>query len=73
MDIDLIKLIADMGGLGVALALIIAVYKLSSVFVPKFMDMVGNHFTENAKALGVLTDAVNELIRYLKNTNQQRQ
>jgi hypothetical protein len=71
MNTDLIKLLADTGGIGVALVLIVAGYKLAAACVPKFMDMVSNHFEENAKALQALTDAVSELISYLKNQNHQ--
>jgi len=71
MDTDFIKLLADIGGMGVALVMVIAVYKFSSLIAPKFIDMVSNHFAENAAALRGLTDSIDELIRYLKKNNNK--
>lgn len=67
IDSELLKLVADLGGLGVAGLLILLAYRFSSAIAPKFLDLVGNHFKENSATMQALKDSVDALREYLQN------
>lgn len=66
MEIDVLKLVADLGGLGLAALVILLAYKAISAIVPKFLELVANHFTENTDALRGLKDSIEGLKEWLK-------